>query len=312
MAGPGFTSKGHLMSNIWRAFKQLNPNNVKEEAERSIRMAVVAPEDMLSEVARVLLGEEPAAYDQAADALVLLPTPLEKPAFKLLPKCDIVLRWSEYDQAFPGVAQKRIFEFSEPGQVASVITSILKEPSLSYTRLPLARAIPAFRREVATDIIQSVSIENSIFVVSTALGNVIPNPLQPLASLAEAMGDLVVLTANQLRMLFRLAAAYNRSLGFKDQMPEIMTIVGAAFGWRTVARNLVSKLPLGAGLVPKAGIAFAGTWAMGDGIVYYYNTGQKLSKEELQQRFDAAYAKGKSMVEGITARIKESYSRRGE
>jgi uncharacterized protein (DUF697 family) len=124
------------------------------------------------------------------------------------------------------------------------------------------------------------------------------------------LGDLVVLTANQLRMLFRLAAAYRRDLGIKKQAPEVLSIVGAALGWRSIARELVAHLPAGLGVVPKAAIAFAGTWAIGDGINYYYTTGHRLTKQELKTRFDSAYEKGKSSAEIIVTRLKEEYTKR--
>jgi uncharacterized protein (DUF697 family) len=138
---------------------------------------------------------------------------------------------------------------------------------------------------------------------------VIPNPLQPLTSLAESVGDLVVLTANQIRMLFRLAAIYDQNLGIKQQGAEVISVLGAAFGWRSIARELVSKIPLGGGVIPKAAIAFAGTWAVGDGIAYYYATGRRLTKEELRQHFDAAYEKGKAAAEAVASTVKEGYRR---
>lgn len=310
MAPQNYVSKGRMMSNIWRAFKQLNPANVKLEAEAQVRVAVIGPEPLLQDVVSYFLGQDLEAYDRASDVLVLLPTPLDDEALRVLPKCDIVLLGPEGPTVIPGVARERVFAFTSLDDLPQAITRMLKEPSLAELHLPLARALPALRKEVGTEIIQSVSIENSVFVVSTSLGNVIPNPLQPLASVAEGLGDLVVLTANQLRMLFRLAAAYRRDLGYREQMPEMLSIVGAAFGWRSIARELVSKLPFGAGVVPKAGIAFAGTWAVGDGIVYYYTTGRRLSRQEMRQRFDEALIKGRSAVEAAANTVRKSYARR--
>ena len=299
---------GRAFSHIWNAFKQLNPKNVEAESKRVVRVGVLGPLELLKDTAAFLLGEDVEAYGQAGDVLVLLPTPLEDSAFSLLPRCDVVLQSRNYRDTLPGVASERIFAFSSKEDLPSVIREVLQEVDLGYAHIPLARVLPAFRSEVALGIIQGISIENAIFVASTSLGNVIPNPLQPLTSVAESLGDLVVLTANQLRMLFRLAAAYNQSLGYKQQVPEVLSIVVAAFGWRSVARELAGKIPLGAGVVSKAAIAFAGTWALGDGIAYYYTTGKHLSKEELRQRFEAAYETGKSAAEVVVAKFKESYA----
>ncbi|MCX6346150.1 MAG: hypothetical protein NT018_13945 [Armatimonadetes bacterium] len=296
-----------MLSNIWKAFHQLNPKNVKAESEAPIRLAVVGVENAVKDAAQFLVGIDPKVYEMASDTLLLLTTPLTQQAKDMLPKCDIVLRSFDFGEDLSRVDPRRIFTFSDQEDLRKIITDILRLPDLEYAHLPLARALPAFRPEVCKNIIQTISLENAIFVVSTSLGNIIPNPLAPLAALAASAGDLVVLTANQIRMLFMLAAAHSRDIGFKQQSAEIASILGAAFGWRSIARELVGQIPLGGGIIPKAAIAFAGTWAAGEGIVYYYTTGRHMTKEELRQQFDLALEKGKTSVESITAKVKETF-----
>lgn len=296
-----------ILSSIWKAFHQLNPKNVKIERERRIRVALIGHEDSIREAAEYLIGTDSLAYDKAADTLLLLPTPIDDSAGPLLSKCDIILRTGGFDCPMPGIPTERIFAFSTEDERLSAIKDIPRSPHLAYAVLPLARTLSAFRAEAAAETIQMVSVENAIFVISTSVGNIIPNPLQPLASVAASMGDLIVLTANQFRMLFRLAAIYDRDLGFKHQGPEIMSIVAAALGWRSIARELVGQIPLGGGVIPKAAIAFAGTWAVGDGIAFYYATGRKLTKDELKERFDAAFQKGKTTAESLFNKAKETY-----
>lgn len=298
---------GKLISQVWKAFKQLNPGNVNREAAHEIKLGVVGSQNVVQDAAAYLLKDDIAAYDRAGDALLLVTVPFDPAAVELLKKCDVILKWAGCRETLPQVKEERIFEFAMAGNLEPVILDILRTPSLKYAHLPLAKAFPAFRPEVSVQIIQNVSVENAVFVVSTSLGNVIPNPLQPLASVAESVGDLVVLTANQFRMVFRLAAAYDRKLGYKDQMPELMTVLGAAFGWRSIARELVGMIPLGRGIVPKAAIAFAGTWAIGDAAAYYYRTGRKLTNEEIKQRFEAAITKGRASAEDILNKMKQTY-----
>ncbi len=300
---------GRVFAQVWKAVKELSPKNVGNEAGRAVRLGVIAPAETCREAAAFLVGDEPDSYDRAAEALLLLPTPLEAGAFDLLPRCDLLLVSSDYSESLPGVASGRIFRFSGLDDLPNAVRQVLRSGEIDYVHLPLAKRFPALRPEAAAATIQAVSIENAAFVASTSLGNVIPNPLQPLTSLAESVGDLVVLTANQIRMLFRLAAVYDQKLGFREQSPEALSILGAALGWRSIARELVSKIPLGGGAVPKAAIAFAGTWAIGDGIAYYYATGRRLTKEELRERFDAAYEKGKAAAEAVVSTVKQGYSR---
>ena len=300
---------GRVFAQVWRAFRELSPKSVAAELDRPVRIGVIATEELCREVAAYLLGEDPDAYDRAGETLLLMPTPLDAAAFNLLPSCDALLVSESHHESLPGVPAGRVFRFSSEEDLPGAVQRLLRSQEVGYAHLPLARAFPALRPEAAAATIQSVSLENAAFVASTSLGNVIPNPLQPLASVAESVGDLVVLTANQLRMLFRLAAIFDQKLGFREQAPEVVSILGAAFGWRSIARELVSKIPMGGGVVPKSAIAFAGTWAVGDGIAYYYATGQRLTRDEIRQRFDAAYEKGKTAADSVFSKLKDSYAR---
>ena len=307
MNGSTTAFKGRALTQVLRAVKELNPRNVAAEVNRPIRLAVIGPAALLEDTAAFLLGNDPSGFDRAADALMLMELPLESGAFALLPSCDVVVYSQEFKDGIPGVPCQRMFAFDSTAGLPSVIKQIIQTRELGYAHLALAKMFPAFRDEVAATTIQNVSVENAIFVVSTSLGNIIPNPLQPLTAVAESLGDLVVLTANQLRMLFRLAGAYGKPLGIKEQMPEVLSVLGAAFGWRSLARELVGQLPLGGGVIPKAAIAFAGTWAVGDGIRYYYTTGHRLTRQELKERFDAAYEQGKKTAEPLAEKIQEGY-----
>jgi uncharacterized protein (DUF697 family) len=142
-------------------------------------------------------------------------------------------------------------------------------------------------------------MENAAFVASTAIGNIIPNPLAPLASIAEAAGDTVVLTANQVRMLFRLAAANAKPVGYRELMPQIGSIIAAAFGWRALARELVGNIPLGGGLVAKSAVSYAGTWTIGEGMALYLTTGRKITKKEAQERFQDVMGEARQVAAQI-------------
>lgn len=305
MAAVGRT---RLVGSIFKAFQELNPGKVRAEADKSVCLAVVGVHEAVQDIAQALIGTNPTAYDAASSSLLLIPTPMPDDALDMLRKCDIVLTCTEMKNRLPGVDFERQFVFSSKSDMPSVIQQILHKPFLEYTHLPLARSLPGFRSAIAANIIHTISMENAVFVVSTSLGNVIPNPLQPLAAIAASAGDLVVLTANQLRMLFKLAAAHNLPLGIKPLLPEIGTIIGAAFGWRSIARELVGQIPMGGGIIPKAGIAYAGTKAIGDGISYYYTTGRHMSRDEIKLRFDAALSQGKDSLDAIIGKLKESFS----
>jgi hypothetical protein len=167
--------------------------------------------------------------------------------------------------------------------------------------LSLARHFPGFRRTVIDRTVQSVARENALFAIATALPDVVPSIIELPWAFGEFASDTFFLTANQLRMAFLIAAASGHEVGFAHQKAAIGTIVGAAFGWRALARELVGKIPLGGGLIPKGAIAFAGTFAVGKALESIYAK-QPLTAREHRAVYDQAYAQGVEVAKGLRKR----------
>jgi uncharacterized protein (DUF697 family) len=142
--------------------------------------------------------------------------------------------------------------------------------------MALGRRFPTFRQAVAEQLIRDTSRVNAEFALVSSLPAMIP----VVGGLASGAADTVVLTKNQAMLVYKLAGLHGRDL--KDYLPlalEIAPVVGSAFLWRSVARTLVGMLPAIVGGVPKAAVAFAGTFAVGEMARYYYHTGQRPSPE---------------------------------
>ena len=110
--------------------------------------------------------------------------------------------------------------------------------------IPLAVHIQPFREEVSHRIIKKVAKENALFALATALPDIVPFLSLPWA-IGEFASDTALLTANQFRMAFLLAAANDRDIGYREQKAEVVSIMMGAFGWRALARELAGKIPLG-------------------------------------------------------------------
>lgn len=70
-----------------------------------------------------------------------------------------------------------------------------------------------------------------------------------------------------------------------------------AFGFRAVARELVSRIPFGGGLIPKAAMAFAGTYVVGLSLERYHRVGYGLTREESRREHQQALVQGRSVAE---------------
>jgi uncharacterized protein (DUF697 family) len=135
-----------------------------------------------------------------------------------------------------------------PGEkmpVDSVADAIARR--LGENGAPLAARLPVLRRPVCDRIIASFARKNG--VVGAAV--FVPG------------ADLPVLALNQVRMLLRLEQAYGLEPDLRARLPEILATVGAGFGLRAAARELLDVVPV-AGWAVKGAVSYAGTRALGE------------------------------------------------
>jgi uncharacterized protein (DUF697 family) len=71
-----------------------------------------------------------------------------------------------------------------------------------------------------------------------------------------------ILTLNQARLVLLIALAHGEEFG-RARIPELAGVVGAGFGLRAIAHQLLKFVPL-VGPAAKAAIAYGGTRAIGE------------------------------------------------
>jgi hypothetical protein len=274
-----------VLSQVREALSNLNPREVREEAERKFTIQLFAP---TPETWRAI-----ESWFAPAEAM----TPRRRA------DTASVIRHGEdlsegvlirvFHEDMPHTADDFTFRPSDPERV---ICDILERyPDL---KLALARLVPPFRPHVAREIIRGVSKENAIFSVATAVPSVMPLIAVPWA-VGEFASDTAFLTANQIRMAFMLAAASDRTVGYREQRAEIASLFAGAFGWRAIARQLAGKIPMGGGLIPKAAIAFAATWVVGASLERYYRVGYGYSPEERRAAYHEAFEHGRQLAANV-------------
>ena len=160
----------------------------------------------------------------------------------------------------------------------------------------LARAFPPFRKPFIDGVIAKTCRENTLFALTTALPDVIPNIIELPWAVAEFATDTAFLTVNQLKMAFFIAAASDREVGYREQKSEVATIVAGAFGWRAIAREVIGKIPFGGGLFGKAAIAYAGTKVVGLSLDHLYGIGYHYTREERDTLYRDAFVQGKKVA----------------
>src|ERR1700733_12111224 len=266
------------------AMSLLNPEEILHRARKPLHIGLVA--------------SSAAAYAEMEEYLLPLSLPLEERTYLLdkvhrvgdpgVPDAvDLIL----FEQGMQ--ASKGTYTFNRENPAATVLEILRGNDDIA---LPLARQFPAFRSAVVERTIHAVARENALFAVATALPDIIPSLVELPWVIGEFASDTVFLTGNQIRMAFLIAAAYGKEVGFVDQKGALLSIAAGAFGWRALARELVGKIPLGGGLIPKGAIAYAGTYAVGKSLELFYRGNGSLSRGQRRQVYREALGRGREVA----------------
>ena len=250
---------------FWKDIRSLSVSEIAQEAERPFQLSLVGTEDQARLLAARLALETPTPKDGKQGPADVWPyiavhaDPRDVPAGGLQLDADALT--------------------ADETRLAQTLAQIVvARPDL---RLSLARHVPAFRPAVAAQIIAEFSWTNAKLATLSAIPGIIP--FTDLLLPVTAVGDIVLLTKNQGMMLLQIAAAYGLPVDLRARTRELAPVVGSAFGWRAIARQLVGLVPGGVGVVLKGSIAYAGTYTVGKAAQIYYSTGQTLSPDRLKQ-----------------------------
>ena len=132
----------------------------------------------------------------------------------------------------------------------------------------LAAGLPAIRPIVIERLIDSAAKQNGVVAAAVWIPGV----------------DMPVLTALELRLVMQIAACYGHELG-PDRAVELAGVVGAGFGLRTIARELLDFVPV-AGWMVKGAVAYSGTRAIGKGAQEYFERGAVADLSNLRARVE--------------------------
>ena len=144
-------------------------------------------------------------------------------------------------------------------------------------RLSMSEDLHFLRRPLAMQVVDGNALQNA------AVGFLVFIP----------GADMPVITLNQCKMVLQMASVYGKELD-TGRIKEIAAVVASAFGLRALARQLSSFLPL-LGWGVKAGVAYFGTYAIGNAALDYFE-----GDGVFENLSDAISAASASMVEEVT------------
>jgi uncharacterized protein (DUF697 family) len=219
-------------------------------------LAVAGARELLPIIARQLReGGDPSAVveGRVEDAAVLIWVgPPDEDALRAANRSGVpIVAVTERDD-LPYVLATDIVHVP-PGQgfpIDEIAHAVARKLGESGTAL--AARLPVLRRAVCDELIRSFSKKNAIIAAAVFIPGV----------------DMPVLTLNQARLVLRIALAYGQEID-KERALELLGVVGFGFGLRAVAREALDLVPV-AGWALKGAVAYAGTKAIGEAAVRYF------------------------------------------
>ena len=160
----------------------------------------------------------------------------------------------------------------------------------------LARHLPMLREPVSRKLIEDTSFINAAYSLASGLAE-----MDIVLTLPFNVGDMVVLTKNQVLMAYRIALAFELPSDWRQTIPKLTTVVGTGFLWRTIARQLVGLVPV-IGVIPKVAVAYAGTYAIGQAIYRWCDNNEKVSSQTLKAMYSKALVRGREVAHSIMSR----------
>jgi uncharacterized protein (DUF697 family) len=301
-------SSGLAIGELFTIMRELSFDELREEAQLPPRLLLAGENhDQLVTLRDALGGsaasgfidvvtfEQVPGYLDLYDGIVLVnagPSERNRPKIRqLLADSETAGRILTF-QLPPGTAADG--DVPPPPQAVDDLRSRLVT-RLGHRQLALGRYLPAFRKQVTTSLINQTSRANAEFALLSNIPAVIPI----VGNLMAAGADFLVLTKNQLMLIYKLAAAHGRDIDQPWRLyTEMMPVVGAGLVWRTVAREMAALIPFAAGTIPKVVVAYGGTMVTGQAAHFYYEFGMKPTGAQLRHYFERAAEIAKTLRPG--------------
>lgn len=303
-AGP--LGKINQVRSVVSIIKEMSLDEIRDDAERMPKILLLSDDPAGSSLVEELTGTPPNA-SATLERLDRIPSNLERYDVILVHAPGPKTPFKEIRER-AGLRSDRVFDLTGtdgPDWAERTRQQIVDHATDDLAAL--GRWFPAFREQAAGRVIADTARANAQFALVANLPSVVPI----LGSLASVGADLIVLTKNQLTMAIKLAAIHGRPLDDRTQLlKEIAPVAGVGLGWRTLAREATSFIPLAGGTIPKVLIAYSGTFATGRALDFYFRFGEKPAKTQLRDFYDQAQATARRIIPGLKDDVVDTDSSR--
>ncbi|MEW6189299.1 MAG: DUF697 domain-containing protein [Actinomycetota bacterium] len=230
--------------------EELAPTHEQRAIFKTLTLEGKSTEELIEEACAVdfalILLDMTQQFDVDTLAFVVCLAELKKPFLIVVDDFDAsgFEEFRERIKQFLEISPTRIVSISIKRGLG-IRTLIQKILDRCNKEIALASRLPSFREAAIEKVIRETAARNALIGGITILPG----------------SDMPILTANQIRMILKIAAIHGEKLTLA-RCKELLAVVGAGFTFRALARQLLDLLP-GPGWIIKSGVAYGGTVALG-------------------------------------------------
>jgi uncharacterized protein (DUF697 family) len=309
------------LASVWRILRDVNLEAIRQAALSRFELTVVADlEEDAAALAHLLSGGEGthpwvrvavAATDPLPEpshpvALILVTRTLDlsrtmtsvRNAFRsaLVPTLTVVVGETGPIASAPRVGEDArvavtALDASATVPVASALIGLFSDDR----RVALARALTPLRAPLFQVLTQETSQANAGFALTTGLAETVP-----VLSAPVLLGDVVILTKNQVLLGYRIVLAAGRDDAPRKLVAEVLAVLGGGLLFRQIARELVGIVPV-AGLPLKVAVAYSGTWAIGRAMAIWVTEGRRVTSDAMRGLTIEGLDRGRAVARRLLA-----------
>jgi len=230
--------------------EELAPTNEQRAIFKTLTLDRKSTEELIEEACAIdfalILLDMTQQFDVDTLAFVVCLAELKKPFLIVVDDFDAsgFEEFHERIKQFLEISPTRIVSISIKRGLG-IRTLIQKILDRCKKEIALASRLPSFREAAIEKVVRETAARNALIGGITILPG----------------SDMPILTANQIRMVLKIAAIHGEKLTLA-RCKELLAVVGAGFTFRALARQLLGLLP-GPGWIIKGGVAYGGTVALG-------------------------------------------------
>jgi uncharacterized protein (DUF697 family) len=319
------------LTRVWRILKEVDLDAIRREALRRVQVLVIGEDTADADALAIRLAEggiDPALWLTAIDAPLAARPPTSPPPGARDAVGDgphlVIAVVRSTGQSDDMKAARRQWAasnarlltvvigsgdtegaFTTQGNAARVPIDRLDDRGFSCVadallalvepdrRIALARQAAPLRPQVFRAVTEETARANAGYAFSTGLAEIVP-----ILDIPLNIGDMLVLSKNQLMMSYRIALAAGKTGQPRELIGEIVGVLGGGLIFRQVARQLVGLLPV-IGLVPKVAVAYGGTWAIGKAVAVWATGEGQLTAARLKELSREGLARGRKVAHSL-------------